>query len=403
LTNDPSAPYNFARELGAFGVQLMIVRRTISAVALCAFVWGASAFVHVPSFAQQTKAGDKSAVTIDVDAVIKEQARQNVPVIGRLVAQNSGVVSALIKGVVQEMHVHVGDRVAAGDVLAVLATDSLKWSRELRAAEVKSAEADLTNARAQATLRRQELQRLENLRQSSAFSPARFEDAQQELAKAESSAARGASDLSVAKANLNLADIDLANARVKAPYAGVVTATLTAVGTYLNVGEPVLSLVDDLSMEVEADVPADRVQALTPGTMVSFGIGADGIERFAAVRAQVPEENPLTRTRKVRFSPAEDALGQNAAANQSVSISIPSGPMQEVVTVHKDAVLNKGGQRVVFIVTNGTANLRPVDLGEAVGGRFVVRTGLNPGDEVVVRGNERLTPGQAVQTQKTKK
>lgn len=318
-------------------------------------------------------------------------------------AQNSGVVSAIIKGAVQEMRVHVGDRVDAGDVLAVLASDSLKWSRELRVAEVKSAEADLTNARAQAKLRRQELQRLENLRQSSAFSPARFEDAQQELAKAESSAARGESDLSVAKANLNLADIDLANAQVKAPYAGVVTATLTAVGTYLNAGEPVLSLVDDLSMEVEADVPADRVQALTPGTMVSFGIGADGVERFAAVRAQVPEENPLTRTRKVRFSPAEDALGQNAAANQSVSIAIPSGPMKQVITVHKDAVLTKGGQRVVFLVTDGKAELRPVELGEAVGGRFIVHSGLKSGDEVVVRGNERLAPGQTVQTKKTKK
>lgn len=386
----------------------MFVRRTTIAATMSAILLGllgASFFAlpPTPALAQQNKSADDSAITVDVDAVIEEQARQNVPVIGRLVAQNSGVVSAIIKGAVQEMRVHVGDRVNAGDVLAVLTSDSLKWSRELRVAEVKSAEADLANARAQAKLRRQELQRLENLRQSSAFSPARFEDALQELAKAESSAARGESDLSVAKANLNLADIDLANAHVKAPYAGVVTATLTAVGTYLNAGEPVLSLVDDLSMEVEADVPADRVQALTPGTMVSFGIGADGVERFAAVRAQVPEENPLTRTRKVRFSPAEDALGQNAAANQSVSIAIPSGPMKQVVTVHKDAVLTKGGQRVVFLVTDGKADLRPVELGEAVGGRFIVHSGLNPGDEVVVRGNERLAPGQTVQSKKTKK
>ncbi|MCR4377179.1 MAG: efflux RND transporter periplasmic adaptor subunit [Rhodospirillales bacterium] len=386
----------------------MFVRRTTIAATMSIILLGLLgtsffALSPTPALAQQNKPSDDRAVTVDVDAVIEEQARQNVPVIGRLVAQNSGVVSAIIKGAVQEMRVHVGDRVDVGDVLAVLASDSLKWSRELRVAEVKSAEADLTNARAQAKLRRQELQRLENLRQSSAFSPARFEDAQQELAKAESSAARGESDLSVAKANLNLADIDLANAQVKAPYAGVVTATLTAVGTYLNAGEPVLSLVDDLSMEVEADVPADRVQALTPGTMVSFGIGADGVERFAAVRAQVPEENPLTRTRKVRFSPAEDALGQNAAANQSVSIAIPSGPMKQVITVHKDAVLTKGGQRVVFLVTDGKAELRPVELGEAVGGRFIVHSGLKSGDEVVVRGNERLAPGQTVQTKKTKK
>jgi len=57
---------------------------------------------------------------------------------------------------------------------------------------------------------------------------------------------------------------------------------------------------------------------------------------------------------------------------------------------------------VVFLVTDGKAELRPVELGEAVGGRLSCHSGLKPGDEVVVRGNERLAPGQAVQTRKAK-
>ena len=383
----------------------MIVRRTALVFTISAFLLGAVPIVASPALAQQKKDSQDSASMVGVDAVVEEQARQTVPVIGRLVAQNSGVVSALIKGVVAEMRVHVGDRVNAGDVLAVLSPNSLKWARELRAAETKIAEADLANARAQAKLRRQELARLENLRKSSAFSPARVEDAVQELAKAESGAARAEAAILRAKANLNLASIALANAHIKAPYVGVVAATHTAVGTYLNAGQPVATLVDDLSMEIEADVPANRAPGLAPGTMVSFSISdnADasaGIdERFAVVRAQVPEENPLTRTRKVRFSPADGALGTNAAANQSVSIAIPAGPMRQVVTVHKDAVLNKGGRRVVFIVEDGAANVRPVQLGEAVGGRFIVLSGLKPGDQVVVRGNERLRPGQSVKAQ----
>lgn len=391
----------------------MFVRRTALSIALFSLILGASPLVAPAAYAQQKKSDKKRAAMVAVDAVIEEQASQTVPVIGRIVAQNSGVVSALIKGVVAEMRVHVGDRVKAGDVLAVLSPNSLKWLRELRAAEIKSADANVATARAQSALRRQELKRLENLRKSSAFSPARFEDAVQELAKAESSAAKSEAELLRAKANLNLADIDLANAQVKAPYGGVVTTTHTAVGTYLNAGQPVVTLVDDLSMELEADVPANRVRGLTPGTMVSFSIGtANNLsansmgnatdERFAVVRAQVPEENPLTRTRKVRFTPADGALGTGAAANQSVSIAVPAGPIRQVVSVHKDAVLNKGGRRVVFIVIDGTANIRPVQLGEAVGGRFIVLSGLKPGDSVVVRGNERLRPGQAVSAQKPK-
>lgn len=345
--------------------------------------------------AQQGPKDAARAASVGVDTVISEQASQTVPVIGRLVAQNAGDVSAQIKGVVTEMRVHVGDRVAQGDVLAVLSPDSLKWARELRAAEIASAEADLANARAQAKLRAQELKRLDDLRQSSAFSPARREDAVQELAKAESGAARAASDLQRARSNLRLADIDLDNAQVKAPYAGVVSAVHTAVGVFLDAGKPVVSMIDDMSMEVEAEVPANRVAGLTPGTVVSFTLGET--EKFAAVRAQVPEENPLTRTRKVRFTPSDDMLDEGAAANQNVTLHIPAGPARSAVTVHKDAVVNKGGQRVVFVVEDGKAALRPVELGEAVGGRFVVLSGLKPGDVVVVRGNERLAPGQAVQ------
>ena len=376
----------------------MFARHSAFSTTLCALILTAPLVLSSPALAQKKGDNKGRPATVVVNPVIEESTRQTVPVLGRLVAQNSGVVSALIKGVVADMRVHVGDRVKAGDVIAVLAPNALKWLRDLRAAQIKSAEADLANARAQATLRRQELARLENLRKSSAFSPARFEDATQELAKAESGAARAQSDVAVAKANLNLADIDLANAHVQAPYEGVVTATHTAVGTYLNVGQPVATLIDDHSMEIEADVPANRVIGLTPGTMVNFTLTGDE-ERFAVVRAQVPEENPLTRTRKVRFSPAEGALDASAAANQSVSIAIPAGPMRQVITVHKDAVLNKGGQRVVFLVTDGVANIRPVELDEASGGRFIVRSGLAAGDMVVVRGNERLRPGQAVTAQ----
>lgn len=361
------------------------------------FVWGVAVAATLitsalnPALAQQKKAG----ALVGLDAVVKEQARQTVPVIGRLVTQNSGVVSVLVGGVVTKLNVDVGDRVQRGDVLAVLSPNSLKWARELRLAEIKIAQADLENAKAQANLNRQVLKRLENLRQSSAFSPARFEDALQELAKAESGAARAEADLMRARANLEIANINLANAQVKAPYEGVVTTIGTSVGSYLNTGQSVLTLVDDRHMEIEADVPANRVSGLNPGTMVSYTSGGNA-EAFAIVRAQVPSENPLTRTRTVRFTPSTESLSGSVALNQSVSILIPAGAVRDVVTVHKDGVLSRGGTQVVYVSEDGKAQVRTVKLGEAVGGRFIVLSGLVPGDMVVVRGNERLRPGQDI-------
>jgi len=380
----------------------MVARSSIRILLLAVF--GLQLVAALPAFAQDRKKDPPKAAPqaalVGVDTVISEHTSQTVPVIGRLVAQRSGVVSVLIKGVVAEVLVRVGDRVNTGDVMARLAPNSLKWARELRAAEADSAKARLANAKTQTSLRHQELKRLANLKKSAAFSAARYEDAQKELAKAQSDAAEATADLASATANLNLAEIDLANAEIKAPYPGVVSAVHTEIGTYLNTGQSVVTLVDDANMEIEADVPAHRTPGLAPGTKVTFSTN-DERAQTATVRAVVPDENPLTRTRAVRFAPDDSALLVGAAANQTVTIRIPAGPKRDVVTVHKDAVLSKSGGRVVFVAVDGKAEMRPVTLGAAVGTRFVVISGLTPGDTVVVRGNERLAPDQAIETNAT--
>lgn len=377
----------------------MSVRATVSA--LLFVIVALNMTMMPPAYAQDNNQDKKKdgpkAVEVALDTVIQERTHQTVPVIGRLVAHRFGVVSVLSKGVVTEFEARVGDRVQKDDVLAKLLSDSLMWARELRRAEVDSAKASLVNAKTQASLRRQELKRLDNLKKSAAFSAARFEDAQKELAKAESDAARAEADIARATANLNLAQIDLDNAEIKAPYPGVVSAVHTEVGSYLNIGEPVVTLIDDTNMELEADVPASRILGLTPGTAVSFTT-RDGQNKTAHVRAVVPNENPLTRTLTTRFELGSDTLLDGAAANQTVNILIPAGPESDEVTVHKDAIITKGGKQIVYVFEGGKAVLRTVTLGDSVGMRFMVLSGLDVGDRVVVRGNERLTAGQNIKS-----
>ena len=165
-------------------------------------------------------------------------------------------------------------------------------------------------------------------------------------------------------------------------------------------GSPVVDLIDDRHLEIEASVPAIRIQGLTPGTVVTFtleGELADDKTRLpATVRAVVPDENPLTRTRMVRFSTNFSMSKRNLATNQSVLLALPAGQERSVISVHKDAVISRKGKDIVFVVEDGAVNIRPLKLGEAIGPRFVVLAGLKNGDIVVVRGNERLRPGQKV-------
>ena len=157
-----------------------------------------------------------------------------------------------------------------------------------------------------------------------------------------------------------------------------------------------VTLVDDVHLEVEADIPAERLVELDAGIEITFAL-ADGGSHDAILRAIVPVENPMTRTRAVRFTSLNGGLDQARAIGQSVTVDVPVGAPREVVTVHKDAVtVSLEGRRVFVVDEADQAQPRMVVLGTSVGNRFEVLEGLLPGDLVVVRGNERLQPGQAV-------
>ncbi|MCG8509661.1 MAG: efflux RND transporter periplasmic adaptor subunit [Rhodospirillales bacterium] len=334
------------------------------------------------------------ATSVVVDAVTVSPLEQTVPVIGRLVARQAGIVAARTRGPVAEIRVNVGDRVEKGDVMVVLARDRLSAERDLRAAEVKEAEAAVGTEKAELGFLTQELRRLESLRQSAAFSQARYDDKAQEVIAAKSSIAEAEASLVRAEVNLRLAQIELRDAEILAPYAGVVSVRHTETGSHLAVGDPVVTLIDDLHLEIEADVPASRISGLQPGTEVTFQIDRSA-PLGAAVRAVVPDENPLTRTRTVRFTPRFNG-NRDLATNQSVTLLLPIGERRDVVTVHKDAVIVRNGRNFVFVVADGTVESRTVRLGEGIGGRFEVIDGLDQGEMTVVRGNERLRPGQKV-------
>jgi len=362
------------------------LRRLAAAAIMAAAGWTTA----LPATAQNS-----FATPVGVDEVRREPLSQTVPVIGRLVARQAGVVAARARGPVAEIRIDVGDKVDKGAIIAVLVADRLHWERQLRAAQVAEAEAALTTAKTETALKTQELKRMEGLRKSSAFTQARYDDALQEVAKARSAAAEVEASRAQARANLKLAEIDLRYAKIRAPFPGVVSMRHTEVGSYLNVGDPVITLIDDQRLEIEADVPAERISGLEAGAVVSFRIDGSSLLR-ATVRAVIPEENPMTRTRAVRFTPNFGGRRAKLATNQSVTLHLPVGTARTVMTVHKDAILNRADKTVVFVVAGEKAQMRPVRLGDAVGGRFEVLSGLDSGDLVVVRGNERLRPGQKI-------
>ena len=346
----------------------------------------------------QAAPGQERRQMVGVDAVREEPMSQTIDVLGRLVARQGGAVAARVAERVASVEVEVGDRVAEGEVLARLSDDRLAGDRQLRAAAVEAARAAVARDRANLAKARQTLDRLEQLRGSTAYRKDRAEDAERDVEIARATLARADADLVAATAQLELSGIALSDATIRAPYDGVVTVKHLTAGAYARVGDPVVTLLNDAEIEVEADVPADRLAAVPPGTPIEAEVQNGGHLR-STVRAIVPEENPRTRTRAVRFALVPGQMDYTIAANQSVIVHIPIGGTRAVLTVSKDAIVRNGDRDAVFVVVDGKAVAKTVQLGESLGSRYEVLQGLALGDVVVIRGNEGLRSGQPVQPQ----
>ena len=332
--------------------------------------------------------------SVAVDPVSRQPLIATVKVLGRFVARQSGVLAARIAERVESVAVQVGDKVERGQVIAKLSDDRLVADRTQAEAQVKAAQADIIAERANLAKAQQTLGRLNKLKNSNAYRADRMEDAQRDVEALRAALRAAEAQAAVAQARLDLAAIALQDASITAPYAGVVTVKHVSEGSYVRLGDPVVTMLNHIELEIEADVPADRTGGLTAGTVVA-GTLQDGTGMHAVVRAVVPEENTRTRTRAVRFVPqSSDAIAR--AANQAVTLDVPLDQTREVLTVDKDAVTVQRGENIVFIVQDGKAVPRSVRLGESVGNRFEVINGLEDGDLAVVRGNEVLRPGQSV-------
>lgn len=351
-------------------------------------------FVGAYAWANVTQA-QQNAALVSVDAVIEQELTQTVPIVGRLVARQSGTVATRTGGAVQGVMAHVGDRVKKDQVLARLSTRALELQKQLALAQLAEAKARLRTAKAQLALAGQEVRRLGQLKNSASTTKAAYDDAKQSQNIAFARVREAEAAMATSDASVNLADLNLSYSEIKAPYSGVVTERLTEAGSFLQTGQGVVVLVSDENLELEADVPYNRLQGLDNGNQVEIVLDND-TRHTAIVRAIVPQENPRTRTRAVRFIPEFGVDSGTLAVEQSATVLIPLGAERDIVSVHKDAVIRRGQQSLVYVVADEVAEMRPVQLGEAVGNRFEVLQGLEVGDATVIRGNERLRPNQKV-------
>ncbi|HDO52635.1 MAG TPA: efflux RND transporter periplasmic adaptor subunit, partial [Rhizobiales bacterium] len=253
-------------------------------------LFAAAIFYHgaapLPASAQESE-----IMLVGVEKVRSVRLTQTVPIVGRLVSLRVGDIAARIAGPVESIEVEIGDRVKKGDVIAQIDPEVLKAELQLTQSQLDEAGAELKAWAAETQVAMTDLRRQERLRKSAAFSQAKFEDAQKQVAVAEARVERARANVAIKRSNLQRKQIDVEYTVVRAPYAGVVIRRYTEAGAYVDKGAPLVRLIDDRALEVEAAVPYKRVNGLPPGRKVEFELD-DGSRHQAIVRAILPSENP---------------------------------------------------------------------------------------------------------------
>lgn len=343
-------------------------------------------------------ASAQQAALVSVDPIIEQQFTQTVPILGRLVAKRSGAIASRISGAVTDVMVAVGDRVSEGQVLARVDQQNLQLRQLQAESQLAESQTRLKTAKAQLALATQDVKRLKGLADSASVSKAAYDDAKQQQNIAFARVNEAEASINSSRANLDLATLNLTYVEIKAPFDGTITEKLTEVGNYLQPGVTVFEIISDSNLELEADIPASLLGGLVRGESLQLKL-ENGSTHQAELRAIIPEENPRTRTRRVRFHTTLNEDAGELASQQSVTVFVPASAAKDILSVHKDAVIQRGNNRIVYVATGSepiTAERRPIKTGAATGQRLEVLEGLEVGERVVIRGNEQLKPGQAI-------
>jgi len=243
---------------------------------------------------------------------------QEVSVIGKIVARQSGDIAAQIGAPVLNVQAVAGDRVRKGEVLAIFNVDDRKADLASSEAQVQVAIAELGVNQASLELEKARLSRFERLKESAAFNASQYEDSQIEVRRLQAQLEVAKAEIATSRAAVDRIIVDIERAIVTAPFDAVVVSRTAEVGDYVSAGQKLFTLVSVAELEIEADVPTDIAVSIKPGARVKANT-RNGQNIDALVRVVIPIENPLTRTRVVRFTITQP---ENLAIGQSVELSL---------------------------------------------------------------------------------
>lgn len=335
---------------------------------------------------------------------------------GYVVPRRKASVSSELGGRLAALYVSEGDSASAGQVLGVLRNDDYRAQIEANRAGLAEAQAQMAEARAQLALSETEFKRSREMMDRKLASESSFDEAKNRLDVAKARLASATAAVASAEAGLKLSQENLEKTIIRAPFDGTILRKEAEVGEIVSpipsngglTRGAIVTMADLKSCEMEVDVNESYVSRVRPGQPAEVELDAyTGVRFPARVRQVVPTADRQKATVQVKVEflaydtrilpemggkvfflrPADgaDAGGAPTAAADGAETSVP-----------KSAVRDIEGRSVVWVVADGRALRRPVQLLGPAGDRVRIGAGLVAGEVVVTGGGEALKDGARV-------
>lgn len=324
---------------------------------------------------------------VEVEQVGEQAVSEVLRLTGTVTSARAPNLSPATTGLVTRVSVEAGSEVTAGEVLLELDHELASWQAQSAQAAVAAAEVALEDAQ-------------RRLREARALAPQQSiaETVVQDLV---AEVSQDDAALQQARADAGFRQAILARHQIRAPFTGVVAAKLTEVGEWVTPGDAVLQLVATEDLRIDFSVAESYMPRISPGDPVTFTTsttsGRDSMS--GSVMTVVPISDPGARTFLLRVTPGRYASQLRPGMSVHGHIELEAG--RSAPTVSRDAVVRyPDGRVIVWVVENVEGEPvvmeRLVTPGLAFDGRIEIRSGLEPGASVVVKGNEALQAGQRI-------
>lgn len=354
------------------------MKKSILVVSIGALVGGAGAFAlySAKPEAAQKPAGPVASVTVGVVLPETTSFARTIAATGTVTARDELVIGSDASGVrLLDVLVDVGSAVRKGQLLARADDAQLQAQHAQQTAVVKQAQAE--HQLALSNLERAE-------RMNDFFSP-------EALQTRRTNAATAAAKVDLAIAQLGELQVRIAQTRVLAPAAGVISRKAATVGAVVQPGSELFRLIRDGELEWRAELPSHSLAQIRPGAAARIVLD-NGDALHSRVRLVAPTMDTATRNGLVYVSlPQPGLLKAGAYARGEILIEQAEG-----LSIPETSLLTRDGNAFVFTLENDKARLTPVVPGARQRGRVEIRAGLQRDARVIGTGAGFVKDGDFV-------